>query len=80
VVGADDESSDATGVNGAQGNNNASYSGAAYVFTRSGTIWSQQSYLKASNTGANDNFGMAVSLSGESLVSGRMRKLVMPLA
>jgi hypothetical protein len=44
--------------------------GAAYVFTRSGTIWSQQAYLKASNTGAGDDFGYAVALSGDTLVVG----------
>jgi hypothetical protein len=28
-----------------------------YVFTRSGTTWQQQAYLKASNTDAQDGFG-----------------------
>src|SRR4029077_17804013 len=59
VVGAEGEDSTATGVNGIQSNNSASYSGAVYVFIRSGTNWSQQAYLKASNTGANDAFGLA---------------------
>ena len=44
-------------MNGDQSNNSASDSGAAYVFVRSGTSWSQQAYLKASNTGAGDRFG-----------------------
>ena len=57
VVGARLEDSSATGVNGNQADNGADASGAAYVFVRSGTTWSQQAYLKASNTGANDNFG-----------------------
>ena len=57
VVGATSEDSNATGVNGDQGNNLAANSGAAYVFVRSGTTWSQQAYLKASNTGASDRFG-----------------------
>ena len=39
--------------------------GAAYVFVRSGTTWSQQAFLKASNTGANDWFGSRLSLSGD---------------
>ena len=51
VVGAHGEDSNATGVNGNQADNSASDSGAAYVFVRSGTTWSQQAYLKASNTG-----------------------------
>ena len=42
VVGAPGEDSDATGVNGNEANNNASWSGAAYVFVRSGATWSQQ--------------------------------------
>jgi hypothetical protein len=47
------------------------YSGAAYVFTRdSGNQWSQESYLKASNTGISDNFGFSVALSGDTLVVG----------
>ncbi len=39
--------------------------GAAYVFTRSGSIWSQQDYVKASNTGAFDHFGISVALSAD---------------
>ena len=46
------EDSNATGINGNQSDNSATESGAAYVFTRSGTTWSQQAYVKASNTGA----------------------------
>jgi hypothetical protein len=70
VVGAYGEDSNATGVNGNQADNSADTSGAAYVFTRSGGVWSQQAYLKASNTGAGDVFGWAVSLSGDTLVVG----------
>jgi hypothetical protein len=70
VVGAPGEDSSATGVNGDQGNNNAVDAGAAYVFTRSGAIWSQQAYLKASNTGAGDNFGYSVAISGDTIVVG----------
>ena len=70
VVGAYGEDSNATGVNGDGTDNSASTSGAAYVFTRSGTTWSQQAYLKASNTGAGDIFGWAVSRSGDTLVVG----------
>ena len=70
VVGAVGESSNTTGINGNQANNSAGSSGAAYVFTRSGTDWSQQAYLKASNTDGSDNFGSAVSLSGDTIVIG----------
>jgi len=74
VVGAPEEDSDATGVNGNQSNNNAGFSGAAYVFVRSGTTWSQQAYLKASNTGAVDLFGFSVSISGDTVVVGAQRE------
>ena len=57
VVGARGEDSNATGVNGNQADNSASSAGAAYVFVRSGSSWSQQAYLKASNTDAGDLFG-----------------------
>ena len=70
VVGAIDEDSSATGVNGNQSDNAASGSGAAYVFERSGTVWSQQAYLKASNTGTGDIFGISVAVSGDTVVIG----------
>ncbi len=69
VVGAAREDSSTTGVNSTP-NNNASDSGAAYVFTRSGKIWSQQAYLKASNTGGGDYFGDEVAVSGDTVVVG----------
>jgi len=48
AVGAIGEDSNGTGVNsGAQADNSASGSGAVYVFTRSGTTWTQQAYVKA---------------------------------
>ncbi|MCK6483155.1 MAG: thrombospondin type 3 repeat-containing protein [Phycisphaerae bacterium] len=70
VVGAWFEASSSTGVDGNQADNSANSSGAAYVFVRSGTIWSQQAYLKASNTGADDRFGFAVAASGDTVVVG----------
>jgi hypothetical protein len=35
-----------------------------YVFTRLDDIWFQTSYLKAPNTGAGDEFGSCVAISG----------------
>jgi len=70
VVGADGEDSNATGVNGNQANNTAFSAGAAYVFVRSGATWSQQAYVKASNTNGGDRFGGSVSVSGDTLVVG----------
>ncbi len=70
VVGAHLEDSNAVGVNGDGTNNSAGDSGAAYVFRRTGTIWAQEAYLKASNTYQNDQFGFSVSISGETIVVG----------
>jgi hypothetical protein len=70
VVGALYESSAATGVNGDQADNSAGQSGAAYVFVRSGGVWTQQAYLKASNTDLGDNFGKSVAISGDTVVVG----------
>ena len=70
VVGALFEDSGSTGINGDQNNDNAPASGAAYVFVRNGTTWTQQAYLKASNTEASDEFGAAVGISGDTIVVG----------
>ncbi len=64
AVGAPNEGSSATGVGGNQTGNAAPSSGAIYVFARSGTTWSQQAYVKESNTGAGDFFGIAAAFSG----------------
>ena len=40
-------------------------SGSAYVFKRSGTSWSQQAKLTASDAAADDTFGRSVALSGD---------------
>ncbi|HEY0993707.1 MAG TPA: DUF4215 domain-containing protein [Kofleriaceae bacterium] len=65
AVGAVAEASAATGINGNQTDDSAAGAGAVYVFTRSGLTWSQQSYVKASNAGANDSFGAALALSAD---------------
>jgi hypothetical protein len=69
VVGAHKEDGSASGVN-EPSNENAPNSGAAYVFLRSAETWSQQAYLKASNTDENDTFGLSVAISGDTLVVG----------
>jgi hypothetical protein len=74
VVGARLESSNATGVDGNQADNSAAGSGATYVFVRDGGIWSQQAYLKASNTGADDLFGFLVAASGDTVVVGALQE------
>ena len=70
VVGAIDESSNARGINGDQADNSESSSGAAYVFVRVGNTWSQQAYLKPSNTNNSFLFGYAVAIDKDTIVVG----------
>jgi len=66
AVGSVYESSNATGIGGDQTNSNTMGAGAVYVFVRDGAgVWSQQAYVKASNTGEFDLFGYSVALSGD---------------
>jgi hypothetical protein len=64
AVGAPQEDGSATGVNNPSDENGAT-AGAVYVFTRTGTQWSQQAYVKASNTGREDLFGTALALNAD---------------
>jgi len=57
-----------TALIGAVGGN--TYQGSAYVFTRSGTAWSQQAHLTASDGAAGDRFGTSVALSGDTALVG----------
>jgi hypothetical protein len=68
------ESSSATGVNGNQEDNSIPQAGAVYVFIRKGGAWTQQAYIKASNTGnagegglpgEGDQFGFSLALSDD---------------
>lgn len=68
AIAAPTEDSGATGVDGDQNDLGALSSGAVYVFDRSDGKWQQTAYLKASNTGAGDQFGRAVSLSADGTV------------
>ena len=70
AVGAMDESSNQkTITNGttASSNTSGSYSGAAYVYKRSGTSWVQEAYIKASNADSGDGLGSAIALDGDTL-------------
>ena len=49
---------------------NGSLSGSAYMFVRSGVIWSQQAKLLASDGAAVDQFGLAVAVDGDIAVVG----------
>ena len=74
AVAAQGEDSAAPGVNFDELNNDAGGAGAAYVFSRSGTNWTQQAYLKASNTEENDLFGSSIAISddGDTIVVGAL--------
>ena len=74
AVSAHWEASAATGINGNQNDDSLPEAGAVYVFTRTGSTWTQQAYVKASNTGRlgqgdvqgdGDQFGFAIALSGD---------------
>ncbi|NOT25426.1 MAG: integrin [Acidobacteria bacterium] len=72
VVTASNEDSAAQGINGKQDDNSAVEAGSAYLFTRTGTTWAQQAYVKSSNNQAYDEFGnsAAVSANGRTIVIG----------
>jgi hypothetical protein len=77
VVGADSERSNQTTItngNSASADNSAAAAGAAYVFARSGTSWSQQAYLKAANADAGDNYGYSVAISGDTIAVGARKE------
>jgi hypothetical protein len=70
IVGASGESSTARDRDGDQADNSAPFSGAAYLFSRSGLSWKQHAYLKASNTANGDGFGSSVAVSGHTIAVG----------
>ena len=47
-----------------------SNAGAAYIFTRSGTTWTEQQKIQASDKAASDNFGNSVAIDGDSVIVG----------
>lgn len=53
-----------------QDDTTASNSGAVHVFQRSGSTWSREAYLKASNPITNSLFGVSVGISGDRMVVG----------
>lgn len=65
AVGAIAEDSAARGIDGDQADDSATSSGAVYIFARGRRGWTQQAYLKASNSEAGDLFGFSVALSAD---------------
>lgn len=70
VVGAPGEDSRATRFDGLQTDETEPESGAAYLFTRNGGIWSQALYIKASDSDVEDQFGESVALWDDTFVVG----------
>jgi len=58
---------------GAYGDNSkGNRSGAAYIFYRSGTVWTQQAKLTANDGAATDEFGKSVAIYGDYALAGAM--------
>jgi HJR/Mrr/RecB family endonuclease len=70
AIGANLERSAATGINGDQSSTSAGSAGAVYLFRRLASGWSQEAYVKASNTGVGDLFGTSVTLSADGTILG----------
>jgi hypothetical protein len=56
---------DSDGNTAIVGSSSESSQGAAYIYTRSGTSWSQQQKIVSSDIASNDNFGMGVSITND---------------
>ncbi|MBY6210990.1 FG-GAP repeat protein [Microbulbifer agarilyticus] len=79
VVGAHLEDGGTAGISSdppAQLDDSKRASGAAYIFQRSGTLWSQETYIKASNPDVDDFFGTSVAISadGNSVAIGAIQE------
>jgi len=57
-------------IGASRDDDNGVYSGSAYVFTRTGTTWTQQTKLLASDGAAGDRFAVSVDLSGDTALIG----------
>jgi len=78
VVGSPLDSSGASGINGDETDYGTEFagilSGSVHVYKReeiaNSIQWIKQAYIKASNRGAEDNFGASIALSGDTLIVG----------
>ncbi|NOT01132.1 MAG: hypothetical protein HOP29_10940 [Phycisphaerales bacterium] len=48
-------------------------SGSAYVFVRSGGVWTQEAKITANDAAANDQFGYRVAISGDTVLVGAVQ-------
>ena len=60
-----DSDGDTAIVGAAYEDTGGSSAGSAYIFTRSGTSWSQQAQIQPTNVSTSDLFGRSVSISGD---------------
>ena len=51
-------------------NDNGTYSGSAYIFTRNGTNWTQQTKLTPTDGASSDWFGTTVSINNDNVIVG----------
>jgi hypothetical protein len=69
LVGAYDEDSATHDIDGDQNDNTAPNAGAAYLFRRSGAVWTQAHYVKGSNSDTGDGFGHRVAISADGITT-----------
>ena len=72
AVSAPHEDSSASGIDGDKLDNQVQDSGALYVFTRTGSTWTERSYIKRAKKPVTGSLGYAVAISadGSSIVAG----------
>ena len=68
VVGAPNEDGSSTGLTGSAADNSAEDAGALYLYRRDDGFWSQQAYIKATNSDVEDYFGSALAISADGSV------------
>lgn len=71
-IGATYENGSSRGLGGDPTQQDARRSGAAYLFAKTPEGWKFSTYLKASNTGADDNFGGTIALSNGTVAVGAL--------
>lgn len=69
AVGALNEDSNATNINGDETDNSSSASGSVYVYAYDGSAWNQTAYVKAPNSDPIDQFGNAVALGSQEVIA-----------
>jgi hypothetical protein len=68
LIGAPDEDSSGIGPNSDPTSEGADAAGAAYVFAKNGSSWTQMAYLKATNPRQEASYGQALAIAGDGSV------------